>query len=89
MEIKDRVLVIEDDKSIRNFMKTILEANNYEVIMAVNGAEAYSMITSQCPDVVILDLGLPDMDGMKILKSVREWSGMPDPCGIRQKSRAG
>ena len=45
MEIKDRVLVIEDDKSIRNFMKTILEANNYEVIMAVNGAEAYSMIT--------------------------------------------
>ena len=77
MEIKDRVLVIEDDKSIRNFMKTILEANNYEVIMAVNGAEAYSMITSQCPDVVILDLGLPDMDGMKILKSVREWSGMP------------
>ena len=77
MEIKDRVHVIEDDKSIRNFMKTILEANNYEVIMAVNGAEAYSMITSQCPDVVILDLGLPDMDGMKILKSVREWSGMP------------
>ena len=77
MEIKDRVLVIKDDKSIRNFMKTILEANNYEVIMAVNGAEAYSMITSQCPDVVILDLGLPDMDGMKILKSVREWSGMP------------
>ena len=77
MEIKDRVLVIEDEKSIRNFMKTILEANNYEVIMAVNGAEAYSMITSQCPDVVILDLGLPDMDGMKILKSVREWSGMP------------
>ena len=77
MEIKDRVLVIEDDKSIRNFMKTILEANNYEVIMAVNGAEAYSMSTSQCPDVVILDLGLPDMDGMKILKSVREWSGMP------------
>ena len=77
MDIRDRVLVIEDDKSIRNFMKTILEANNYEVIMAVNGAEAYSMITSQCPDVVILDLGLPDMDGMKILKSVREWSGMP------------
>lgn len=77
MEIKDRVLVIEDDKSIRNFLKTILEANNYEVIMAVNGAEAYTMITSQCPDVVILDLGLPDMDGMKILKSVREWSGMP------------
>ena len=77
MEIKDRVLVIEDDKSIRNFMKTILEANNYEVIMAVNGAEAYSMITSQCPDLVILDLGLPDIDGMEILSRLRKWSGMP------------
>lgn len=73
MDIKDRVLVVEDDKSIRNFFRTILEANNYDVIMADTGAEAYSMITSQCPDVVILDLGLPDMDGIKILKSVREW----------------
>lgn len=77
MDIKDRVLVVEDDKSIRNFFRTVLEANNYDVIMANTGAEAYSMITSQCPDVVILDLGLPDMDGMKILKSVREWSSMP------------
>ncbi|MBS6397254.1 MAG: response regulator transcription factor [Clostridiales bacterium] len=77
MDIKDRVLVVEDDKSIRNFFRTVLEANNYDVIMANTGAEAYSMITSQCPDVVILDLGLPDMDGMKILKSVRDWSGMP------------
>lgn len=77
MDIKDRVLVVEDDKSIRNFFRTVLEANNYDVIMADTGAEAYSMITSQCPDVVILDLGLPDMDGVKILKSVREWSSMP------------
>lgn len=77
MDIKDRVLVVEDDKSIRNFFRTVLEANNYDVIMANTGAEAYSMITSQCPDVVLLDLGLPDMDGMKILKSVREWSSMP------------
>lgn len=77
MDIRDRVLVVEDDKSIRNFFRTVLEANNYDVIMANTGAEAYSMVTSQCPDVVILDLGLPDMDGMKILKSVREWSCMP------------
>ncbi len=77
MDIKDRVLVVEDDKSIRNFFRTVLEANNYDVIMADTGAEAYSLITSRCPDVVILDLGLPDMDGMKILKNVREWSGMP------------
>ena len=77
MEIRDRVLVIEDDKSIRNFLRAILEANNYDVLMASSGTEAYSMITSQCPDVVILDLGLPDMDGMEILKNVREWSTMP------------
>lgn len=77
MDIKDRVLVVEDDKSIRNFLKTVLEANNFDVITAINGAEAYSMATSQCPDLVILDLGLPDMDGMKILKGIREWSAMP------------
>lgn len=77
MDIKDRVLVVEDDKSIRNFFRTVLEANNYDVIIADTGAEAYSLITSRCPDVVILDLGLPDMDGMKILKNVREWSSMP------------
>lgn len=77
MEIRDRVLVVEDDKRICGFFKTVLEANHYEVLMAQTGAEAYSMVTSQCPDVMILDLGLPDMDGMKILKSVREWSAMP------------
>ena len=77
MDIKDRVLVIEDDKSIRNFFRTVLEANNYDVLIATTGAEGYSMVTSQCPDVVILDLGLPDMDGMEVLKSVRKWSNLP------------
>ena len=77
MEIKDRVLVVEDDKNIRKFMQTILEANDYDVIATETGKEAYSLITSRCPDVVILDLGLPDMDGMKILKEVRAWSNMP------------
>ena len=77
MDIKDRVLVIEDDKSIRNFFRTVLEANNYDVLIATTGAEGYSMVTSQCPDVVILDLGLPDMDGMTILKNVRQWASMP------------
>ena len=77
MDIKDRVLVIEDDKSIRNFFRTVLEANNYDVLIATTGAEGYSMVTSQYPDVVILDLGLPDMDGMTILKNVRQWSSMP------------
>ena len=82
MDIKDRVLVVEDDKSIRNFFRTVLEANNYDVIMADTGTEAYSLITSRCPDVVLLDLGLPDMDGMKILKSVREYKKSSILCPI-------
>lgn len=57
MDIRDRVLVVEDDKSIRNFFRTVLEANNYDVIMADTGTEACNLITSRCPDVVILDLG--------------------------------
>lgn len=77
MEIKDRVLIVEDDKNIRKFLQTILEANSYDVLVAETGNEAYSLITSRCPDVVILDLGLPDMDGMKVLKDVRSWSNMP------------
>lgn len=77
MEIRDRVLIVEDDKNIGNFLRTILEANAYEVILTQSGAEASSLITSQCPDILILDLGLPDMDGMEILESVRKWSGMP------------
>ncbi len=77
MDVKDRILIVEDDKSIRNFFRAILEANHYDVIMADTGAQAYSLITSQCPDLVLLDLGLPDMDGMTILSRLREWSGMP------------
>ena len=77
MEIKDRVLVVEDDKRISNFIKTVLEANNYDVIVAQTGAEAYSMVTSQCPDVVILDLGLPDRDGMSLIQEVRKTDTVP------------
>ncbi len=77
MEIRDRVLIVEDDKNIRSFLQMVLEANHYEVLLAQNGLSAYSLITSQCPDIVILDLGLPDMDGIKILENVREWSQMP------------
>lgn len=77
MSIKDKVLVVEDETGISNFISTILTSNNYEVIIAKNGADAFTMITSHCPDIVILDLGLPDMDGLKIIKSVREWSQLP------------
>lgn len=77
MPVKNKVLVVEDEKSISNFIVAILTANNYDVVTAKTGQEAYSLITSCCPDIVILDLGLPDMDGIDVLKAVREWSILP------------
>ena len=74
MNIKDKVLVVEDEKGISGFIRAILTANGYDVILAHTGAEAFSMISSHCPDLIVLDLGLPDMDGMTILRSVRELS---------------
>ena len=77
MEIKNKVLIIEDERRISNFLCTVLKANSYDVISAVTGNDACAVINSHCPDVIILDLGLPDMDGTEILRSVRKWSSMP------------
>ena len=77
MKIKDRVLIVEDDAHISSFISTILTANDYDVITARTGSEAITTITSHCPDVILLDLGLPDMDGGGILRFVREWSTCP------------
>ena len=77
MKLKDKVLVVEDEQNISNFISTVLTANGFDVLMAQTGAEAISMITSHCPDLIILDLGLPDMDGSEIIRSVRAWSRMP------------
>ncbi len=77
MTIRDKILIVEDERSIANFMSTVLAANGYDVMISYSGAEAYSMITSHCPDLVILDLGLPDMDGIEILRSMREWTQLP------------
>lgn len=77
MSIRDKILIVEDERAISNFISAILTANNYDVIVSRSGAEAYTMITSHCPDMVILDLGLPDMDGLQIIKSVRQWTRLP------------
>lgn len=71
------VLIVEDEINISNFMSTILNANKYQVIQAKNGSEAMMMVTSYCPDLILLDLGLPDIDGINIIKFVREWSEVP------------
>lgn len=75
--IKDRILIIEDDKSILNLLKTVLKANDYEVLCAVTGREANSIISSRCPDLILLDLGLPDGDGRDVLSFVRSYSTTP------------
>ncbi|MDP4132563.1 MAG: response regulator transcription factor [Bacillota bacterium] len=77
MEIRDKILVVEDEKSISNFICTILDANDYKYITAANGKKAYAIISSHCPDLIILDLGLPDIDGMEIIKMVRSWTTTP------------
>ncbi len=71
------ILIIEDEKSVRDFMKKTLEAYGYRVETAQNGEEGLTMISSHIPDMVLLDLGLPDLDGTEIIKKTREWSSMP------------
>jgi len=70
-------MIIEDDRAICSFMRRVLEANDYETVLVHTGREAVSLLASHCPDVVILDLGLPDMDGIDVLKDLRSWSLMP------------
>ena len=71
------ILVVEDERNIRNFMKTILTSNNYTVLTATTGEEAMALLSSHCPDLVLLDLGLPDTDGQMFIQAVRRWSQVP------------
>lgn len=77
MSNKVHILIIEDEKSICNFIKTALSVQDYRISMAYTAGEGLSMITSRCPDLVLLDLGLPDMDGSEIIRRVRQWSNLP------------
>ena len=67
MNIREKILVVEDEKSIAQFIAAVLDGQGYETIQARTGQEGLSMISSHCPDLVILDLGLPDMDGLDIV----------------------
>lgn len=77
MTSKIKILIVEDEQAIRNFISTALKANGYQTLEASNAKEALSMLPSHCPDVVLLDLGLPDLDGLEVLKDMRKWSGIP------------
>ena len=74
---KVKIMIIEDEDAISNFISTTLKANTYAPLVAKTAGEALSMIPSHCPDLILLDLGLPDMDGIEILKKIREWSATP------------
>ena len=74
---KPLILIVEDDAPIRNLISVALEAHGYRQITAANAAGAILEATSHNPDIVLLDLGLPDMDGVNVIQKIRSWSTMP------------
>lgn len=72
-----RVLVVDDEPQIQRFLKPSLTAAGYDVIAAVNGAEALKAAATQAPEVILLDLGLPDMDGKDVIAELRTWTKVP------------
>lgn len=77
MTAKTRVLVVDDEPAIIRFLKPALEANGFEVASATTAGEALKQISGKPPEIVILDLGLPDGDGKDIVRQVRQWSDVP------------
>lgn len=77
MDFRYKALLIEDEVSMPYYTEKILEINGFDVICANNARDAELMARSHCPDVILLDLGLPDSDGMSVLSDVRSWSHLP------------
>lgn len=74
---KPLILVVEDDTPIRNLITTTLKSNDYRYLSAANGKTAILEASSHNPDIVLLDLGLPDMDGVEVIQNIRSWSNLP------------
>ena len=74
---KLQILVVEDDAPVRNFMTTTLKANDYRYLTTANGEGAVAEAASHNPDIILLDLGLPDIDGVEVIRRVRSWSNVP------------
>lgn len=74
---KTSILVVEDDAPVRNLITTTLKVHDYRYLTAPNGERAILEASSHNPDIVLLDLGLPDMDGMEVIRKIRSWSNMP------------
>lgn len=74
---KTLILVVEDDRPVQNLMITTLKAHDYRYLTAMNGETAIMEASSHNPDIILLDLGLPDMDGIDVIKKIRTWSNAP------------
>ena len=74
---KPLILVVEDDGTVRNLITTTLKSNEYRYLTATDGESAIAAASNQQPDIVLLDLGLPDIDGVEVIKRIRCWSQMP------------
>ena len=74
---KPTILVVEDDVPVRCLITTTLKTHGYKYLTASNGETAIMMTTSHNPDIMLLDLGLPDIDGIEVIRSVRTWSNLP------------
>lgn len=77
MNPRHEILLIEDERNICNFIVTTLKTQDYKVDYAVNAVSGLSLAASGCPDLILLDLGLPDMDGIDVIRSIRKWSNVP------------
>lgn len=77
MNLRHEILLIEDEKNICNFIATTLRTQDYKVSFAGNAASGLALATSACPDLILLDLGLPDMDGIDVIRNIRQWSNIP------------
>ncbi|HWT76974.1 MAG TPA: response regulator transcription factor [Mobilitalea sp.] len=71
------ILIVDDEVGICNFISVLLTANGYNIMKSYKGKEAIEMASSHCPDLILLDLGLPDMDGIEVLRILRQWSSIP------------